>query len=242
MSQSIRTIEGQTKVLGGAVDEMERTIGSTLAVWSKFFLDVLKSNETLMQGGVAAIKAYETAHAEAIQKITDYERGVLNVTDELTKDNQALERASETAKSLVLTAKVPAPLKTEIRKAYRKMSAGDLIVAVRSSATAEDLPEASFAGQQATFLKLFFTREWIDLDRRFVRLFDVDRRAEVCIARFDERTRFGDGKCLHHHVFDVLQFHARTCRKSPRAVHDNSDSKNPSPEKALLPQVRHSSP
>ena len=39
-------------------------------------------------------------------------------------------------------------------EAYKKMSAEDLIVAVRSSATAEDLPDASFAGQQETYLNI----------------------------------------------------------------------------------------
>ena len=55
---------------------------------------------------------------------------------------------------MVLKAKMPAVLKDEIRKAYKKMSAEDLIVAVRSSATAEDLPDASFAGQQETYLNI----------------------------------------------------------------------------------------
>ena len=43
-------------------------------------------------------------------------------------------------------------LAKEIKEAYRKMGGG--LVAVRSSATAEDLPDASFAGQQSTFLNV----------------------------------------------------------------------------------------
>src|SRR5258706_8538092 len=45
-----------------------------------------------------------------------------------------------------------AELKRQIVEAYRKLGSG--LVAVRSSATAEDLPEASFAGQQDTFLNI----------------------------------------------------------------------------------------
>ncbi|MCX6688228.1 MAG: phosphoenolpyruvate synthase, partial [Methanoregula sp.] len=75
--------------------------------------------------------------------------GELNV-----EDNAALERAADTAKSLVMKAKMPAAIKDEIKKAYKKMSKADLIVAVRSSATAEDLPDASFAGQQETYLNI----------------------------------------------------------------------------------------
>jgi pyruvate,water dikinase len=55
---------------------------------------------------------------------------------------------------MVVKAKMPPHIKEEIRKAYRKLSAEDLIVAVRSSATAEDLPDASFAGQQDTYLNI----------------------------------------------------------------------------------------
>ena len=47
---------------------------------------------------------------------------------------------------------MPERLAAEIKKAYSAMGKG--LVAVRSSATAEDLPEASFAGQQATFLNI----------------------------------------------------------------------------------------
>ncbi|MDD1695280.1 MAG: phosphoenolpyruvate synthase, partial [Methanoregula sp.] len=70
------------------------------------------------------------------------------------EDNEALEKAANGAKTMVLKAKIPSGLKNDIRKAYNKMNSGDLIVAVRSSATAEDLPDASFAGQQETYLNI----------------------------------------------------------------------------------------
>ena len=70
------------------------------------------------------------------------------------EDNEALERAADHAKGLVLKAKVPAAIRDDVKKAYKRMNNGELIVAVRSSATAEDLPDASFAGQQETFLNI----------------------------------------------------------------------------------------
>jgi pyruvate,water dikinase len=70
------------------------------------------------------------------------------------EDNDALEKSAENAKGLVLKAKVPAAIRDDIKKAYKKMENGELVVAVRSSATAEDLPDASFAGQQETFLNI----------------------------------------------------------------------------------------
>ena len=70
------------------------------------------------------------------------------------EDNEALEKAAENAKLMVLKAKMPPAIKDEIRAAYKKIDSGNLIVAVRSSATAEDLPDASFAGQQETYLNI----------------------------------------------------------------------------------------
>ena len=70
------------------------------------------------------------------------------------ENNEALEKAANGAKAMVLKAKIPSALKNDIRKAYKKIHTEDLIVAVRSSATAEDLPDASFAGQQETYLNI----------------------------------------------------------------------------------------
>jgi phosphoenolpyruvate synthase (EC 2.7.9.2) len=58
------------------------------------------------------------------------------------------------AKDLVLQAKMPEDLKSEIGIAYEKLSRTGDVVAARSSATAEDLPDASFAGQQETILNI----------------------------------------------------------------------------------------
>ena len=67
-----------------------------------------------------------------------------------------LNAASQKIKQLILRAKLPDDLAMMIIKAYLKLGRGDLntLVAVRSSATAEDLPGASFAGQQETYLNI----------------------------------------------------------------------------------------
>ncbi len=69
-------------------------------------------------------------------------------------DNRALEQASKKARAAVMKAKMPASLKDSIREAYQRLDGGGMVVAVRSSATAEDLPDASFAGQQETYLNI----------------------------------------------------------------------------------------
>ncbi|MFP3409289.1 PEP/pyruvate-binding domain-containing protein, partial [Pseudomonas sp. SIMBA_065] len=55
----------------------------------------------------------------------------------------------------IIEQELPKDLEQEVRQSFETMSGGeDIAVAVRSSATAEDLPDASFAGQQETFLNI----------------------------------------------------------------------------------------
>jgi len=70
-------------------------------------------------------------------------------------DVEALATAGESIRQWIRNAELPKSLTSELRSAWDEMSGGkDVAVAVRSSATAEDLPEASFAGQQETFLNV----------------------------------------------------------------------------------------
>lgn len=70
-------------------------------------------------------------------------------------DTKQLNDVSKKVKGLILEAKMPLRVEKEIKNAYQKLGKGkNIFVACRSSATAEDLPEASFAGQQATFLNV----------------------------------------------------------------------------------------
>lgn len=68
---------------------------------------------------------------------------------------KALTSASKEIQSWIKKAKLPKALVNDIEKAYLEMNVeGKCSVAVRSSATAEDLPDASFAGQQETYLNI----------------------------------------------------------------------------------------
>jgi pyruvate,water dikinase len=67
-------------------------------------------------------------------------------------DSKKLQEVAEIIKQKISVATIPSDMVKEIKEAYRKLGQG--LVAVRSSATAEDLPEASFAGQQRTFLNV----------------------------------------------------------------------------------------
>lgn len=83
-------------------------------------------------------------------KLTARIHGLLKPLD--ANNSRQLQDISKKIKQLVSSAPMPPEIKNEIRKAYSELGHG--LVAVRSSATAEDLPEASFAGQQSTFLNI----------------------------------------------------------------------------------------
>jgi pyruvate,water dikinase len=71
-------------------------------------------------------------------------------------DVDALARAGKEIRGWLAQAPLPPTLETEIRAAYHELTRAspEATFAVRSSATAEDLPDASFAGQQETFLNI----------------------------------------------------------------------------------------
>ncbi|MDR6990922.1 phosphoenolpyruvate synthase [Luteimonas sp. 3794] len=98
-----------------------------------------------------AFKAF-IAHNDLHQRIFD-RLAPLDV-----EDVAALTAAGKEIRGWVIDAPLQPDLDTDIRAAYDKLAAenggGDIAVAVRSSATAEDLPDASFAGQQETFLNV----------------------------------------------------------------------------------------
>src|SRR6266571_738195 len=71
-------------------------------------------------------------------------------------DVEALARCGADIRGWIEATSFPKQIEAEISQAYRELTGGDdgVSVAVRSSATAEDLPDASFAGQQETFLNI----------------------------------------------------------------------------------------
>jgi len=92
------------------------------------------------------------AYFDFIKKagLNDRIRELLNPVD--VHDSKQLQEVAAEIQKVIENAPMPAETAKEIEQAYVKMGKG--LVAVRSSATAEDLPEASFAGQQATFLNV----------------------------------------------------------------------------------------
>ncbi|MBP7927944.1 phosphoenolpyruvate synthase, partial [Patescibacteria group bacterium] len=89
-------------------------------------------------------------------KTTSLKQKILTELSGLDRnDSKKLQQASKSIKTAILAAKMPDDLAGEIKEYYHNLCGiHDRLVAVRSSATAEDLPDASFAGQQETYLNI----------------------------------------------------------------------------------------
>lgn len=98
--------------------------------------------------------------ADAYRKVIDFNQLQPKIREILTgldvENSKKLNDAAKKVQNLVVRADIPKDLANEIIKSYLSLKPGlkHPLVAVRSSATAEDLPDASFAGQQATFLNI----------------------------------------------------------------------------------------
>ena len=114
----------------------------------------------LSKAGVRVPDGFATT-ADAYRRFLAHEgladRISATLADLDVEDTRSLAEAGAQIRDLVEGQPFPADLDTDIRAAYERLvadSPGEVSWAVRSSATAEDLPDASFAGQQETFLNV----------------------------------------------------------------------------------------
>jgi len=136
-----------------------------------------------------------TAYAyQYLLKTAGIEQKIQDILKDLdTNDLKNLQHRGARVRDTIATAKFPKDLEKEILVAYKKLSkmykAKDVDVAVRSSATAEDLPDASFAGQQETYLNVRGDKDIIDACKKcFASLFTdraISYREDKGFAHFD---------------------------------------------------------
>ncbi|WP_439883216.1 phosphoenolpyruvate synthase [Pontibacter sp. MBLB2868] len=116
--------------------------------------------QQLSKKGINVPNGFATT-ADAYYKFLEY-NGLVQPLQKLfdsldTREFSNLHKIGKKARELVLQAKMPEEVASAIREAYKQLEQeeeGMKAVAVRSSATAEDLPEASFAGQHDSFLNI----------------------------------------------------------------------------------------
>ncbi|WPL18419.1 Phosphoenolpyruvate synthase [Thiorhodovibrio winogradskyi] len=126
-------------------------------------------------GGFATTaQAYRQFLAE-----NDLEPRIRELAQAFERDERPLSEIGEQIRALFLDAEIPEALADAVRDAYQALAEqtgrDEPDVAVRSSATAEDLPEASFAGQQETFLNIRGAETLLDAIRRCFASLYTDR-------------------------------------------------------------------
>jgi len=118
--------------------------------------EMTKAGFPVPPGFIVVAQAYEQFLEET--GITPQISAILKNLD--VEDTEKLDKAANDVQKLILSKKFPEDLKKEIIESYKQL--GNIFVAARSSATAEDLPSASFAGQQATYLNVKGNDELIE--------------------------------------------------------------------------------
>jgi pyruvate,water dikinase len=161
-------------------------VGGKNASLGELFSNLSSKNIKVPDGFATTADAYWyfLNHNNIRQELTNI-LGELNKTD---FNNLAVVGAK--ARKLILKATFPDELKNEIIKAYRELSGQRLLdVAVRSSATAEDLPQASFAGQHESYLNIKGELELLDAVRKCFASLYTDRA-----IKYREDNGFDHGK------------------------------------------------
>ena len=137
----------------------ERSIGEVPIVGGKnaslgeMYRELKKKHVNVPNGFAITAEAYRF-----LLRSNDAEKKVKSILKGLnTKNLRNLQRKGDQVRTLIRSLIFPDELKFEIAKAYKRLEkeyGKNCDTAVRSSATAEDLPDASFAGQQETFLNI----------------------------------------------------------------------------------------
>ncbi len=136
---------------------------------------------TLKSEGICVPDGFATTADAYRRYITEnnLEEKIRQRLEEYRKGDKTLHKTGDTIRRMIRRGKWPDETAIAIRDAYRELcrrsGEEEVDVAVRSSATAEDLPDASFAGQQETFLNITGEDELLDACRKCYASLFTDR-------------------------------------------------------------------
>jgi pyruvate,water dikinase len=151
------------------------TVGGKNASLGEMYQKLAKNKVNVPNGFATTASAYNYFIEKSGTK--DKIREILKGLD--TGNVVDLAKRGKLVRETIVKAELPTDFKKEISEAYNKLSKDckgtNIAVAVRSSATAEDLPDASFAGQQETFLNIKGEKALIDAVRRCIASLFTDR-------------------------------------------------------------------
>ncbi|QDV51922.1 phosphoenolpyruvate synthase [Gimesia fumaroli] len=163
-------------------------VGGKNASLGEMYCNLNSKGISVPNGFATTASAYRLFMSE-----TGLDQQIREILQDLdTSDITNLQEHGLKVRHAILSAEIPEVIREEIQQAYRSLSdnrAGGIDVAVRSSATAEDLPDASFAGQQESYLNVQGEANLLDTCRRcFASLFTdraISYRTEKGFDHFD---------------------------------------------------------
>ncbi len=163
-------------------------VGGKNASLGELYQELTSSGLNVPNGFAVIAPAYR--HTIESAQIVDELHALLDDVD--GTDVAMLQERAALARKLVYNAGLPADVASEIKESYKLLRdeyGDDVTLAVRSSATAEDLPEASFAGAHETFLNVQGDDDLVDAVKRcFASLFTdrgIHYRIEHGFGQFD---------------------------------------------------------
>ncbi|MBW3019830.1 phosphoenolpyruvate synthase, partial [Candidatus Woesearchaeota archaeon] len=174
-------------------------VGGKNASLGEMYQNLTKKGVNVPDGFAVTAYAYEYTlkSTNAQDKIKKILKGLK------TKDIKNLQDTGREIRELIKNIELPSTLYYEISHAYRKLQkkyGKDCDVAVRSSATAEDLPDASFAGQQETYLNIKGINNLINACKKcFASLFTnraISYREDKGFNHFDVKLSIGIQKMV----------------------------------------------
>jgi pyruvate,water dikinase len=150
------------------------TVGGKNASLGEMYASLSKIGIRVPDGFAVTAEAYW-----AVLDANDLRTPIARLLDRFREDPATLQAVGAAIRELVEGARFPEELTGAIVDAYRSLArragVADLAVAVRSSATAEDLPEASFAGQHESFLNVSGDADVVDAVRACMASLFTDR-------------------------------------------------------------------
>ena len=150
-------------------------VGGKNAALGEMFANLTKLGINVPNGFAVTVKAYNEFLDKAGIRI-----GMEKILKDLDTGNmRALQKAGKKVRRLILKSSLPKELEYEISAAYRELgkqfNVAETDVAVRSSATAEDLPDSSFAGQQETYLNVVGIKDLLSAVKKCIASLFTDR-------------------------------------------------------------------
>ena len=150
-------------------------VGGKNASLGEMYSKLTKKGVPVPNGFAVTSKAYWEflAHKDLKKKLKT------TLKDLDVNDIKNLKKTGKAVRALLLSASMPKEINIEVIQAYKELAKKTghtkLAVAVRSSATAEDLPDASFAGQQETYLNVCGEKEVLDAVKKCIASLFTDR-------------------------------------------------------------------